>query len=166
MKNSKIINSLLILSALNLTLMIPGGFIESRDFSHIPSYILGGFNIFLTVLGMLSFFIPYFIHKKRKWALWTAFICGLSYFIVYSIDLLQIFPKSPSPMPTSLFILEALGNVISLPLLFFAIKQIKVNKGAKQQLGLNKAVYWLIGLAILIALGIIIFATNAAMSGN
>lgn len=56
MKYAKIINLLLIVSAVNLTLMVPGGFIESRDFSHISSITLGAFNVFLTTLGMVSLF--------------------------------------------------------------------------------------------------------------
>ena len=45
---------LLALSAINLALMIPGGFVETRDFSAYPASVLAAFNIFLTVLGLGS----------------------------------------------------------------------------------------------------------------
>ena len=146
--------------------MVPGGFVESRDFSHIAPLILGGFNIFLTTLGMISLFLAYFIYKNQKWAVWSAFLCGLSYFIVYTIDLAELFPQSPTPMPILLFMLEILGTVLSIPLMYFAAKQTKLFDHDNQKVLLNKSLYWLISLAILIGLAIIIFATKAAMSGK
>lgn len=165
MKKTTIINVLLAASAVNLTFMIPGGYIESRDFSHISPIILGGFNIFLTTLGMVSLFLVYFINKKQKWALKAAFVCGLSYFIVYTIDLAGIFPKSPTAMPFLLLILETLGTVLAIPLIYFAsLKTTVINNEKKTTL--NKYIYWLIGLAIFVGIGIIIFATKSAMAGK
>lgn len=166
MKHTKIINSLLIISAINLTLMIPGGFIESRDFSHISSIILGGFNVFLTTLGMVSLFLVYFIYKKQKWAVYTAFITGVSYFIVYTIDLAKIFPKSPTPMSSTLFYLEILGTIIAIPIMFYSVKKLKELENNNSKLLLNKSIYWLTVIAGLIGLGIIIFATKSAMTGK
>ena len=166
MRYSKIINLLLIISAINLTLMIPGGFIESRDFSHISSIILGIFNVFLTTLGMVSLFLVYFIYKKQKWAVWTAFIAGLSYFIVYTIDLAKIFPKSPTQMPLTLFYLEILGTIIAIPVMYYSVKKLKQFENSNNKLLLNKSIYWLIAIAGLIGFGIIIFATKSAMTGK
>lgn len=165
MKKTKVINLLLIVSTVNLTLMIPGGFIESRDFSHISPIILGGFNIFLTTLGMLSLFLIYFINKKQKWAFKASFICGLSYFIVYTIDLLGIFPKTPTAMPLLLLVLEILGTILSIPLMYYSFLRIKM-AGNEQKTMLNKYVYFFIILATLIGVGIIIFATKSAMTGK
>lgn len=165
MKHTKIVNSLLILSAINLTLMVPGGFIESRDFSHISSIILGVFNIFLTTLGMISLFLTYFIYKKQKWAVYTVFLSGLSYFIVYTIDLAEIFPKSPTEMPISLFILEILGTIMAIPIMYYSVQKLKeLETNDNGELLPNKSIYWLIIIAIIISLGIIIFATKAAMT--
>lgn len=166
MRHTKIINLLLIISAINLILMVPGGFIESRDFSHISSIVLGTFNVFLTSLGMVSLFLAYFIYKKQKWAVWTAFIAGLSYFIVYTIDLAEIFPKSPTKMPLSLFSLEIIGTVMAFPIMYYSVKQLKQLEKNNSKLLLNKSIYWLIGIASLIGLGIIIFATKSAMTGK
>lgn len=165
MKKTKIINLLLIVSTVNLTLMIPGGFIESRDFSHISPIILGGFNIFLTTLGMLSLFLIYFINKDQKWVFKASFICGLSYFIVYTIDLLGIFPKTPTAMPLLLLVLEILGTILSIPLMHYSFLRIKM-AGNEQKTMLNKYVYSFIILAILVGIGIIVFATKSAMTGK
>ena len=164
MNTNKFISLLLILSAINLTLMIPGGFIESRDFSHIDPLILGIFNVFLTALGLMSLFLVYFINKQLKWAFKTAAFCGISYFIVYTIDLLEIFPESPTAMPKLLFILEMLGSIIAVPLMFLSIKIIKEQRNEDNQIIFSKAFYWFVALAIVIGLCIIIFATQAAMT--
>lgn len=146
--------------------MIPGGFIESRDFSHIPSIVLAAFNIVLTTLGMISLFLPYFIYKNQKWAVSAAFFSGMSYFVVYTIDLAEIFPKSPTQMPLSLFILEVVGTVISIPIMYYSIKKLKQLEDHGGKLMLNKSIYWLIVFAGLIGVGIIIFATKSAMTGE
>lgn len=164
MKTSKLINALLILSSVNLTLMIPGGFIESRDFSQISPLILGVFNFFLTTLGIISLFLVYFISKQYGWAYRIAYFSGISYFIVYTIDLLEVFPKSPTPMPNLLLILEVLGTIVSIPLMFYAQKKIKEFKSRENVVHYSKSLYWFMGFAIVIGLGIIIFATNAAMT--
>ncbi len=167
MKKTKIISTLLIVSAVNLALMVPGGFIESRDFSHISPIILGGFNIFLTLLGMVSLFLVYFIGKKQKWALKTAFICGLSYFIVYTIDLAEIFPKTPTVMPLLLLVLEILGTILSIPLMYYSTLKVTIaNSKNEEKTEPNKYIYWLIALAILLGIGIIIFATKSAMTAK
>ncbi|HAO09047.1 MAG TPA: hypothetical protein DCQ50_19170 [Chryseobacterium sp.] len=166
MNYSKIIYLLLFVSAINLTLMVPGGFIESRDFSHISPVVLGSFNVFLTTLGMLSLFLIYFIYKKQKWAFITAFFCGLSYFVVYTIDLAKIFPQSPTRMPTALFLLESLGTLLSIPLIYYTVKEAKEFSGSNNKVLFSKSMYWIIGIAICIGLGIIIFATKAAMTGK
>ncbi len=164
MKKIKIVVYLLGISALNLALMIPGGFIESRDFSHISPIILLTFNIFLTLLGMISLLIIYFVIKKQKWALNIAFVCGFSYFVVYIIDLIKLFPKSPTPMPLLLLLLEVLGSFLAIALMFYSALSIKIFS-EKTEVSINKKIYLLIIFVILLSIGIIFFATNAAMGG-
>lgn len=164
MNTTKIINALLISSAINLTFMIPGGFIESRDFSQISPLILGSFNFFLTALGIVSLFLVYFINRYYHWAHRIAYFCGISYFIVYTIDLLGIFPQSPTPIPVLLLMLEALGTLLAVPLMYYSVKKIKEFKNKASITEISKSLYWFIAFAIVIGLGIIIFATNAAMT--
>ncbi|KPM47982.1 hypothetical protein [Jiulongibacter sediminis] len=166
MKTPTLISSLLVLSAVNLTLMVPGGFIESRDFSHISPMILGAFNILLTALGMISFFLAYFVFRKQRWAFMASLLCSIGYFIVYVIDLAEIFPKSPSPMPTSLLSLEIFGTILSIPLSLYAFKAFDKEKTEGPSSPVGNTIYWIIAAAMIIGLGIIIFATKSAMTAN
>lgn len=166
MNKSKIISVLLVLSTINLTVMIPGGGIDTRDFSHIPTIELSAFNIFLTALGMYSLFLPYFIIKKYKWSAISAFVCGLSYFSVYVLDFAHIFPKSPDAMPPLLVILEAVGIILSIPLMYLSIQATKAVNENDHTIHLSHKIYWIIAFAILVGVGIILFATQSAMTGK
>ncbi|MEZ4880223.1 MAG: hypothetical protein R2801_08690 [Chitinophagales bacterium] len=166
MNQSKFISLLLILSAINLTLMIPGGGIDTRNFSQIAPLYLSAFNIFLTTLGFVSIFLPYFVVKNQRWSLLIAFICGLSYCLVYVFDFAHIFPKSPDRMPKLLLILEAFGIILSLPLMFYAIKKYSTIKNDQDKIQLSRTIYWLIFIAVLIGIAIIVFATKSAMTGE
>lgn len=164
MSISVLIIILLLFSALNLSVMIPGGRIESRDFSKISPVILGGFNVFLTALGMVSLFLPYFLYHRQKWAIVTAIICGMSYFVVYAIDLANIFPKSETPMPKRLFILEIIGAVVAIPIVYFSARSLLDFQISDTPLTVDSTIYWFIGIATVISLGIIVFATKSAMT--
>lgn len=58
--------ALLLLSAVLLGVLVPGGPIETRNFSHISPWILGSFNTFLTSLDLGSFVIAYLVFRKKK----------------------------------------------------------------------------------------------------
>ncbi|MCO6176384.1 hypothetical protein NHF50_15145 [Flavobacterium sp. NRK F10] len=166
MNKSKIIIALLVLSAINLTVMVPGGGIDTRDFSHIPLSILSVFNIFLTTLGMISLFLSYFIFRKYKWSILVAFICGLSYFLVYVLDFAHIFPKSPDSMPQLLVFLEAIGIILSIPLMLLSFNQTKKMKSSQDKSKLSYNLYRLVAFAIIVGIAIIVFATKSAMTGK
>lgn len=69
-------------------------------------------------------------------------------------------------MPSTLFYLEILGTIIAIPIMYYSVKKLKQSENNNSKLLLNKSIYWLIGIAGLIGLGIIIFATNSAMTGK
>jgi hypothetical protein len=75
--------SLLGFSGLTLSLLVPGGPIETRRFGHINLLTLGAFNTFLTTLGLGSLLLIYFVLKSERWAMLAAAVCGLSYLGVY-----------------------------------------------------------------------------------
>jgi len=104
MKNKNIVSALLLLSFVLLAVLVPGGPIETRNFTHINPVILGALNTFLTLLGIVSILLVYFISKEKKWAFIVSAICGISYFLVYALDLGKIFPVSPDSMPQALLI--------------------------------------------------------------
>lgn len=161
------ISGLLILSSGLLGSLVPGGLIETRDFSHINPITLGAFNTFLTVLAIGSILLVYFIFREAKWAFIVSAICGISYFLVYVLDLGVIFPVSRDPMPTALFVIEIIGTVVSLPLTFLCVNQFfktnhdPTNRRLKPASTLK--FFYIAVLSVLLGCGIITFATRTAM---
>ena len=165
-----IVSTLLVLSFGLLGILVPGGPIETRSFAHIDPLILGVFNTFLTSLGIVSILLIYFILKNRKWAFIISVVCGVSYFLVYALDLGKIFPVSPDSMPQALFVIEVLGTITSLPLMFFSAREAlkSVNSDNEQAMksdSYSKEFIYLVFFLVLIGIGIIVFATKSAM-GN
>ena len=94
-------------------------------------------------------------------------LAGLGYFVVYAIDLGDLFPVSPVAMPHNLFVLEWLGLVLSVPLIIVAVRLVMVAQGgespeAQPAITLSRPLVIALGG---LALAIVVFATYAAMSG-
>lgn len=155
---------LLAISAVLLGTLIPGGPIEKRDFSHISPLKLGVFNVFLAALGIGSFPLVYFSIEGFEVAFIAAALCGISYFLVYALDLGKIFPFSPDRMPRALFWIEIVGLLLSIPLLFLSLIYMFMSKGSSNVTGVQSSAMIII-LVVMIALGvgIVIFATKSAM---
>ncbi|MBN2752473.1 MAG: hypothetical protein JXQ84_07160 [Rhodospirillaceae bacterium] len=159
---------LLGVSACLLGVLIPGGPIETRTFSHLAPLILGAFNTFLTVLGVASFFLTYHTYKGRWEAFVASALCGVGYFLVYVLDLGGVFPVSPDPMPPALRVIEVVGTMVSLPLVVLSIRGVRRTVGqsgtGRVQNTATVSARW--GVAIfLVAIAIIVFATYSAMRG-
>ncbi len=162
------ISGLLILSSGLLGSLVPGGSIETRDFSHINPIIFGAFNTFLTVLVIGSILLVYFILREAKWAFVASTIFGISYFLVYVLDLGVIFPVSSDPMPMALFIIEIVGTIVSVPLILMSVKQfLKIKQDDRPEISLKKTYspkfLYIAFLSIFVGCGIITFATVSAM---
>ncbi len=162
--------ALLALSSVLLTSLVPEGLIETRNFTHINPIILGGFNTFLTSLSLLSLLLIYVVWQRQRWAYMASAIAGLSYFLVYVLDLGRLFPVSPDAMPPALFVIEVLGTIVSLPLLFFAVKGLRLCEQQSipsTQLdnnAFNRTKQIATAIAItLVGIGIVTFATRSAM---
>lgn len=160
--------ALLALSSVLLTSLVPGGLIETRSFAHINSLILGGFNTFLTSLSLLSLLLIYFVWQRQRWAYVASAIAGLSYFLVYVLDLGRLFPVSPDAMPLALFVIEVLGTIVALPLIIVSVQGLRLRgEQSGAPIGSNsfnrtKQVATAIGITLL-EIGIITFATRSAM---
>ncbi|WGI26403.1 hypothetical protein QEN58_04880 [Halomonas alkaliantarctica] len=155
---------LLALSAALLSALIPGGPIENRNFSHISPLKLGMFNVFLTVLGIGSFALVYFSIVGAKPAFIAAALCGISYLLVYALDLTKIFPVSPDRMPRALFWIEVVGFVLSIPLTFLSLANVFISKGGVNASGItSNAMIIVLVIMVFLGGGIVIFATKAAM---
>ena len=158
---------LLVLSAVLLGILVPGGPIETRSFSHISPFILGAFNTFLTVLGIGSLVLAYCAFKGKRWAILAAAFCGISYFLVYALDLGMIFPVSSDKMPPALFGIEVASLLVSFPLTFLSLRGVSMpvinSESPENQVALKKSHVLLLVLMTLAGVGIIIFATMSAM---
>lgn len=155
-----VVTVLLVASALNLALMVPGGFVETRDFSAYPAIVLGAFNIFLTVLGLGSLVLAYIVTKTGRGFAWAG-LAGLAFIAVYLLDLGRIFPVPPNPMSTLLATLEWIGTGLGAALTISSIAfRGAGNTASSARPGLPMPV--VLGLVI-VALIIVAFATRSAM---
>jgi hypothetical protein len=117
-KRKHTVSFLLLVSGLLLSSLVPGGPIENRDFSHINAGILLTFNIYLTVLGLGSFVLIPHVLRAGRYAGMLGVLSGLSYLVVYAVDLLGWFPKTPTEMSIPLVLIEVIGMVLALPLVY------------------------------------------------
>ena len=158
---------LLLLSGLGLSILVPGGPLENRDFSHISPIILALFNSYLTALGVGSFMLAYFCFQRQRWAFKAAVLAGVSYLWVYAIDLARVFPTSPTPMPTALEVVEILGVLLALPMSIVATRLVcsqPLSMSTGRVAGGQRALILVSGaLLFVLSACIILFATLAAM---
>ncbi|GLX78254.1 hypothetical protein tinsulaeT_15940 [Thalassotalea insulae] len=118
----------LILAIITLAWMVPGGPVETRDFSHLAPEVAWSFNIFLTSLMLVAIALVYFMFKKQRWAYQLTGVVGLAFFLVFLLDLAKIFPVSPDPMSTLLFVLEIAGVVFGLLLSWLSYQAIRLSE--------------------------------------
>jgi hypothetical protein len=155
--------TLLLISALNLTVMIPGGPVEVRSFATIPASILASFNTFLTILGMGSYALAFLLFSGRRWALIPACLAGIGYLAVYLLDLGGIFPVSADPMPRLLLLLETAGAILAVPLIILSARLARKPSNPNDTTTGLRIDWPLAGAAAILAVAIIIFATYGAM---
>jgi uncharacterized membrane protein len=154
---------LLLLSTGLLAMLIPGGPIENRNFSHISPWVLAIFNIFLTLLGIASLASAYFSVVGSGVAV-ISVICGISFFLVYALDLGKIFPISPDKMPRALFVIEVSGLILAIPLTLLSLLEMAMpNRGAATINMSATTIISVLVLMVVLGLGIVIFATKSAM---
>ena len=111
---------LLILSVVLLSILVPGGPIENRDFNHMKRSVFRSFNIFLVSLGLTTIITTWFALKQDNWAYGLSFVLGLLYLGVYLLDLFAIFPKSPTKMSPKLASIEKINSVVAILLILLS----------------------------------------------
>ena len=102
-----------------LTILVPGGPIENRDFSKLTGAVFWGFNVFLISLGIMSFVTCYLLLISHPHAILISQVIAILYFIVYTIDLAGMFPKSPTKMSKPLMMLEIINTAMAVFLFIF-----------------------------------------------
>ncbi|RXK02108.1 LPXTG cell wall anchor domain-containing protein [Halarcobacter ebronensis] len=160
-----IISFLLVLLSILLTILVPGGPVETRDFSHYSETVLALFNIFLTILGLLSFIVAFLVAKRKKYSIVLSALFALLYILVYLFDLLKIFPTSPVTMPSTLFLIEVISTFIGFILIYLCVKYNNLEAKNNENITIKFSFYKIVStlIVLLFAIGILIFATNSAL---
>lgn len=109
---------LLVALVLILIPMVPGGLVDTRDFSELPRWQFNAFNVFLTSLGIASFVVAGCALARAPWVFVAALVLAVLYCAVFAFDLGKIFPVVSDPLPAPLIVLEvadlALGGVLAV----------------------------------------------------
>lgn len=108
-----------------LASLIPGGPIETRDFSHLSPQTSQAFNACLTMLGIASIVVGALVWFRWRWTYILAGLLSLGYIAVYVLDLAEIFPVSPSPMPQLLWLIEWMGTILALITIYYVIHALR-----------------------------------------
>jgi len=111
---SETVAGLLLMSGIALSSLIPGGPIENRDFSAISPAGLLAFNVVLTALGIGSYLLIPGVLARSARQLGLAACAGLAYAVIYALDLLGLFPRSPDPMSRALLSVEFAGLLLGV----------------------------------------------------
>ncbi|MFP4370589.1 MAG: hypothetical protein ACLFQ4_00010 [Halanaerobium sp.] len=125
MESTTLLTSIILFTNVTLlSILVPGGPIENRDFKNLKGSIFWGFNIFLVTLGITSLIISYFILFQEKWSFQVSFLLGVLYLLVYALDLSKVFPKSNTKMSNTLMLIEIINSMLAILLIilsFFSI---------------------------------------------
>jgi hypothetical protein len=97
-----------------LAILVPGGPIENRDFSTLKGVVFWGFNLFLITLGLTSFYSIYALLADLPNTVLVIKSIAIGYIIVYAIDLMGVFPKSPTKMSNTLMLFEIINLCIAV----------------------------------------------------
>ena len=129
METFDIITSLILfLNVTMLSILVPGGPIENRNFDYLKAYplVYWGFSLFLILLILISLIMCYFLLLGDIWAFEVSMILGILYFMVYILDLGKIFPKSPTPMSKTLMLIEIINMMFAILLIIFSLAKLSV----------------------------------------
>ena len=116
-----ILGLFLFLNAALLTILVPGGPIENRDFTNLTGIIYWGFNIFLISLGILTFLTTYYVLIRERMAIRLGIILSICYLIVYILDLAKIFPRSSTKMSNKLMLMEIVNSLNAVFTIIFSL---------------------------------------------
>lgn len=156
----RLLSILVLLSAINLALMVPGGFVETRTFPGYSVAILAAFNVFLTGLGIGSLILGYRIFRTNHAGIFPI-IAGVAFVAVYTLDLAHIFPISAAPMSALLTAMEWIGTFLGLAVITGGLRQAVIEDGtAEIGAAPSRALLLVLGIA---GFMIVVFATLSAI---
>lgn len=104
-----------------LTILVPGGPVENRDFASMSKTAFVGFNVFLVSLGVISILGAFWLMTTTStYAVLVALLLGVLYATVYFVDLAGVFPKSSTPMSPVLMGFEIVNANAAVFLILFS----------------------------------------------
>ena len=112
--DSKAAGWLLLLLVASFVTLVPGGPIETRDFSALGGAVFWGFNVFLVTLGLAAVLSAVGMLRRSRKAAKLAIICCWGYAFVVLLDLGHVFPQSPDAIPLALGLIEILDLILAL----------------------------------------------------
>lgn len=121
---------LLTVMILLFALLVPGGPVENRDFSHMissdPLNLFNLFNAFLIIILMMIITMIFYTQTRARWTYYVSIFLGISFVFIAFIDLAGIFPTSPTPMSTPLLTIEVVDSWVAILVAWFAYKSLKL----------------------------------------
>lgn len=112
--NTVYLSIIIFLNVTLLAILVPGGPIENRDFSALKGVVFWGFNVFLITLGLTSFYTIHAVLANNSTAVLLTKSIAIAYVTVYAIDLIGMFPKSPTKMSNTLMLFEIINLCIAV----------------------------------------------------
>jgi hypothetical protein len=107
-----------------LSILVPGGPVENRDFSGLKGFIFWGFNVFLISMGLVSIGNLYFLLQGESLAFIISIVLGGLYLLLALVDLAGIFPKSPTKMSKTLMTMEIVIGMLGVLLIVLSLNQL------------------------------------------
>lgn len=104
---------LLLILVLSFVTLVPGGPVETRDFSGLGGAVFWGFNVFLIALGVIALTSAALMMRGRTAPLWPAIAASWGYIFVVLLDLGHVFPTTPDPIPLLLGLIEILDAILA-----------------------------------------------------
>ncbi len=117
----------LVLLIASFATLVPGGPIETRDFSQLDTTIFWGFNLLLIAMGLTGLTLSYGMRRGRTWSLKGSICLAWMYLTVFILDWTQVFPPSSDPMGLSLALVEIFGAMCCAYVLGFAHRSLASN---------------------------------------
>ncbi|OCW59086.1 hypothetical protein AWJ14_04370 [Hoeflea olei] len=93
--------------------LVPGGPVETRDFSALGGTVFWGFNVFLVALGLIAIAAGITLVRGSLGFAWLAIAASWGYVFVVLLDLGAVFPRSPDPIPLLLGLIESLDFMLA-----------------------------------------------------
>ncbi|MGV6811902.1 MAG: hypothetical protein ACWA47_06630 [Brevirhabdus sp.] len=104
---------LLLLLVGSFVTLVPGGPVETRDFSELGGALFWGFNAFLISLAVLAVVSALAMLRDSRAGAIGAIVASWGYLFVVFLDLGHVFPTTPDPIPFLLGFIEILDAILA-----------------------------------------------------